>query len=453
MAMRNPTTLRHRLAANLSFLLLCLMLPSSLKTQTADPALVAEIAKIKAIDHHAHPLRVVRDGEPADNEYDALALEEMEPFPNPVRIRPGNPEYIGAWHALYGYAHNDMAETHVREMLEIKKRVMREQGDSYPMWVLDRLGIEIMFANRVAMGRGLVAPRFRWVSIVDPLLFPLSNEAARRENPDYRSFYAAEEKLLRRYLADSKVSSLPQTLEEYLSKVVTPTLERQKRDGAIAVKFEVAYLRSTDFAHVPLAAAKRVYARFIRVGEPPLAEYKQLQDFLFRYLAQECGRLGLPVHIHITDGAGSYYDIRNANPSMLDPVFNDPALRGTNFVIIHGGWPYTKVTAAYFGKPNVYADFSALTFLLYPRALSEILRDWLEFYPERVLFGTDAFPATPEMNWEETGWLSVTTGRQALAIALSEMMNDGEITRERALELARMVLRENAIKLYNLQTQ
>jgi predicted TIM-barrel fold metal-dependent hydrolase len=138
---------------------------------------------------------------------------------------------------------------------------------------------------------------------------------------------------------------------------------------------------------------------------------------------------------------------------MLDPVFNDPALRRTNFVIIHGGWPYTKVTAAYFGKLNVYADFSALTFLFYPRALSEILRDWLEFFPERVLFGTDAFPAMPEMNWEETGWLSVTTGRQALAIALTEMMNDGEITRERALELARMVLRENAIELYNLQTQ
>jgi hypothetical protein len=31
------------------------------------------------------------------------------------------------------------------------------------------------------------------------------------------------------------------------------------------------------------------------------------------------------------------------------------------------------------------------------------------------------------------------------------MMNDGEITRDRALELARMVLRENAIKLYGLQ--
>jgi hypothetical protein len=34
---------------------------------------------------------------------------------------------------------------------------------------------------------------------------------------------------------------------------------------------------------------------------------------------------------------------------------------------------------------------------------------------------------------------------------LTGMMNDGEITRERALELARMVLHDNAAKLYKLK--
>lgn len=445
--------MKYQIAAKLSCLLFCLLLPSPLKAQAADPALVVEIAKIKAIDNHAHPLRVVRDGEPPDNEYDALALEDMEAFPNPVRLRPENSEYIGAWRALYGYAHNDMSEAHVSQLLENKRCVMREQGDLYPAWVLDRLGIETMFANRVAMGRGLVGPRFRWVSIVDPLLFPLSNELARRANPDYRSFYAAEEKLLKRFMAASKVNRLPQTLDAYLSQVVTPTLDRQKREGAIAVKFEVAYLRPIDFAKGPKSVAASVYARYVKGGAPAATEYKQLQDFLFRYILREAGRLGLPVHMHISDGAGSYYDIRNANPDKFDTVFNDPELRKTNFVIIHGGFPYTAVTATYLGKPNVYADFSAMTFLLYPRALSKILRDWLEFFPEKILFGTDALPFSPAVSWEESGWLSATTGRQALAIALTEMMNDGEIKRERALELARMVLRENAIKLHNLKTQ
>lgn len=446
--------MRKRVIPTLLTILLLSFTPSSFYAQsTADPLLVAEIAKIKAVDNHAHPLRVVGEGEKPDNEYDALALEEMEPFPNPVRIRPDNPEYIGAWRALYGYKHNDLTEPHIRELLQIKQQVMRQRGDDYPAWVLDQLGIETMFANRVAMGRGLNPPRFRWVSIVDPLLFPLNNEAARRENPDYRSFFAAEQQLLKRYLAESKANRPPQTLDDYLSEVVSGTLERQKRSGAIAVKFEVAYLRTLEFSVVPKLVAKQVYGRYIKGGKPPSSEYKKLQDFLFRHIAKEAGRLGLAVHIHVSDGAGSYYSIRNANPQLLDSVFNDPSLRKTNFVIIHGGWPYTKVTAAYFGKPNVYADFSALAFLFYPRALSDILREWLEFFPERVLFGTDALPFAAEMNWEETAWLSTTTARQALAIALTDMMKDGEITRDRAIEIARMVLRGNAIKLYGLGSQ
>ena len=41
-------------------------------------------------------------------------------------------------------------------------------------------------------------------------------------------------------------------------------------------------------------------------------------------------------------------------------------------------------------------------------------------------------------------------GREALGIALTGMMRDGEVSRVRAQELARMVLRENARRLYGL---
>ena len=70
--------------------------------------------------------------------------------------------------------------------------------------------------------------------------------------------------------------------------------------------------------------------------------------------------------------------------------------------------------------------------------------------PEKVLFATDAYPFSEEMSWEEAGWVAATTGRQALGLALTEMMHDGEITRDRAIEIARMVLRDNARKLYRL---
>ena len=433
------------------FILLCgfVITVSNAQAQTtADAQLVDAIARIKAIDNHAHPLRYVAPGEKPDDEFDALPLDAIGPIPLPVRLNPGNLEFVQAWRDLYGYKHDDMSEAHVRELLQIKQRIATEQGDRFPVWALDQLGIETMFANRVAMGRGLGTPRFRWVSFVDALLFPLSNEAAKKSNPDYRGFYPGEERLLKRFLASAGLQALPTTLDAYLAKVVTATLEAEKRDGAIAVKFEAAYLRKLDFEEADIVSARRVYSRYVRGGEPSAADYKTLQDFLFRYIAHESGRLGLAVHIHAIGGAGAFYKQSGSNPLLLESVFNDQSLRKTNFVIIHGGYPFTKETAAMISKPNVYADFSAQTFLIYPRELSEVLRNWLEAYPDKILFGTDAFSFGPEVDWPEVAWLSNTTARQALALALTGMMNDHEITRAQAVDLARMVLRDNAVKLY-----
>ena len=434
------------------FFSLCFLLINgltrNLTAQTAaDPELVAEIAKIKAIDNHTHVTRMVGPGE-EDHEYDALPFELIEAFPTMLRYRPDNLEFIGAWRALFGYKYSDMSEAHVREVSDARKLKMGELGDAYPTWVLNQLGIETMLANRIAMGRGLTAPRFRWVSYIDALVFPLNNEAARRRNLDYRAFYPAEERLLKNYLAALKLNSLPSSFNDYLSKVVTPTLERQKRDGAVAVKFEIAYLRALDLYDANEKDAARIYERWVSGGEPPPADYKLLQDFLFRYASRQAGRLGLAVHIHVFDGGGGSYVQSGSNPALLDSAFNDPTLRKTNFVIVHGGYPHTKVTAGMLSKPNVWADFSAQDLLVYPRALSDILRNWLEYYPEKILFGTDASPTFPEIGWEETGWLATQTARQALALALTGMMNDGEITRDRAVKLATMVLRENAVKLY-----
>src|ERR1043166_3309990 len=262
-----------------------------------DPSLAEEIFRIRAIDHHAHPMRAPREGE-EDREFDALIPDVLEPAPLPVRLRPDNAEFIGAWRDFWGYAHDDMAEAHLREVDEARRRAAREQGDNYPAWVLDHLNIEVMFANRVAMGRGLTPQRFRWVAFDDALILPLSSAAVRKINPDYAAFYPGEDALLRRYLSDLKMTAVPATLREFTARVVTPTLEAQRRAGAVAVKFEAAYLRGLDFADASETEAARVYTRYARGGAPTAAEYKPLQDFLFRYVAREAGRLGLALHLH-----------------------------------------------------------------------------------------------------------------------------------------------------------
>lgn len=411
--------------------------------------IAADIARIRAIDNHAHPVRVTGAGE-QDREVDALPVDNMEPASDPLQLRPGAPGILEAWKALFAYPYGDMTAEHARESRSLKQRAMQEKGDGYPAWVLDQMGVEVMLANRVQMGRGIQPPRFRWVSFADALLFPLDNSLLAAKNSDRKTFFVDEDNLLRRYLTESGISQRPPELGKYLAAVVTPTLERHKQGGAIAEKFEAAYLRSLQFDKVERASADRVYKQFVSGGTPPDDQYKILQDYLFRYIATECGRLGMTVHLHTMAGAGSYFDVQGTNPLHLESVLNDPELRKTKFVMIHGGWPYTREITALLAKPNAYLDYSEQSLLLTPATLAVTLREWLEYVPEKVMFGTDAYPYSDELGWEESGWLAAHKGREALTLALSGMMRDGEISRDRALELANMVLRENARKLYGL---
>lgn len=425
---------------------LCLAACESPHGGQVDPQLAIEIGRLKAIDNHAHPMRVVSPNE-QDHEYDALPVAVMEPSPMPVRLDPATGDYRPGMRKMFDYRHEDMAEAHLRDYLAAKQKVMQQKGDNYANWALDQMGTDVMLANRVAMGRGLAPPRFRWVPFVDALMYPLNNQSLAQADPDRGRFFAAEEKLLRRDMTEDSLNTLPVKFDDYL-RFVTETLELQRRNGAVAEKFEAAYLRSLDFAATPKAEAERIYSIYNHSGLPTDGEYKALQDYLFRYMATECGRLGMPVHIHTEAGAGGYFHIGGTNPLLLESVFNDPSLRKTQFVIIHGGWPFTLQAEALLAKPNVWLDFSSLAYYLYPEAMADVLRGWLEFMPDKVLFGTDASPTTPAINWEETGYMAAQTGRLALGIALTKMLQADEITRDRAEEMARMVLRDNAKKLY-----
>ncbi len=425
-----------------------LLLAPVARSQSPDPQLLSEIQKIKAIDNHSHPPRVVAANE-TDDEFDALPCDPLEPSDPPTANRPENPQFLQAWKALWSYKYNDKSAAHIQELLATKKRIREQQGDNYPNWVLDHLGIETELANRIALGRGLTPPHFRWVPFDDALLFPLNNERLADATPDRKFFFSREKNLLLRYANDLGVAAMPATLDEYLEKIVTPELEKQKQQGAIAVKFEAAYLRSLDFEPAVHDDAAAVYAKYIHADTPATSDYTRLQDFLFRYIAAEAGRLNMPVHIHTGAGCGTYFNLYGSEPMRLESVFNDASLRKTKFVMLHGGsGPFTREIGYLLMKPNVYADFSEQTWMTSTRALSAVVRDWLEWYPEKVLFGTDLFPGKNEYDWEEIGYQTTQSAREALAIALTGMMQDNEIDHARALQLAHMVLHDNAAGLY-----
>jgi predicted TIM-barrel fold metal-dependent hydrolase len=416
-----------------------------------DPTLAAQIAAIPAIDNHAHPLLSPPDYA-TDRNFDALPVDTMEPYTDPVGMRPTLPALGAAWKALYNFDQQPPLDaTGLKHLEELRAQVRQQQGAAYSTYILDKANIGTMLANRVAMGTGVQPPRFRWVPYADTLLFPLDNSGLAAATPDRQQFFPLEDKLRAQYLQQVGLKALPSTLDAYLKQVVTPILEQQKANGAVAEKFEIAYLRSFGFDDVPQPEAARVYALWRNRTSPDPAQYKRLQDFLFRYIAAECGRLNMPVHLHTISGGGGYFSIAGDNPLLLEPLFNDPRLRKTSFVLLHGGWPFIHEIGALLQKPNVYLDLSQQSLMISPRTMSQWLREWLELYPEKVLYGTDAYPYSPSMGWEETAYIANRNIRQSLGIALTGMLRDDEITPTRAAELARMVLRGNAESLYQLQ--
>ncbi len=397
-------------------------------TQSArvDPQIAAEIAKIKAVDNHAHPVRPTLEGEAPDMEYDALPVENLEPQSDQLLLRPNAPDLLDAHKQIFGGKKSD---------------AMKKYGRDYATHVLDELNIDTMLANRVALGPGLPSPRFLWVPFADALMYPLPTDPI-AVNSDRKAFFALEDKLLRRYYAESGVAAKPATLDDYLTHVVRATLERHKAAGAVAEKFEMAYLRALDIGNPAKADAEKYYA----TGN---GDYKALQDYIFRFIATECGRLGMAVHFHTGAGGGGYFNVAGSNPMLLEPLFDDPALRKTTFVMLHGGWPFEHEMTGLLTKPNVYFDFSAQTVVNSPHAVAQAMRGWFEYVPEKVMYATDAYPfAPPDAGWEEFAYAADRRGREALGIALTDMMRDGDISRDRAVELARWALRDNARKLY-----
>jgi predicted TIM-barrel fold metal-dependent hydrolase len=413
-----------------------------------DSALAAYIAGIRAIDAHAHPMLPLAPGAPADTDFDTLPLDGIPPFGFQHRLSLDDPIWRRAQDALYRVPSAASDSVYRASLRALADRARTERGARFPLWALDQAGVEVMLANRVAMGSGLDHPRFRWVTFVDALMLPLDTRAEAAQTPDTRALYPKEATLLRRYLRDLHVAQLPATLDAYVRDVVVPTLERQRAAGAVAVKFEAAYLRPLDFDDPDSALARRVYARYVRGGAPTHTEYKALEDHLFRAITREAGRRGMAVQIHVLETFGGFYRSAGAAPHLLEPAFNDSTLRGTNFVIVHGGWPLVDETLGLLAKPNVYADISMMDVVQSPTVLAGVLRKWLGEYPDKVLYGSDAFDGGAEQGWEQVAWVGSTTARRALAIALTGMLRDGEITRERAESLARMVLRENALTAY-----
>jgi len=403
--------------------------------------LLPQIEKIQAFDHHAHP------GYADDPDVDAMAAP-----PNAsesLRTRDDNPELAAAAKALFGYPYNDLSPEHSKWLLNKKTELKKQlSGTTYFNSILDKINIESSVANRAMMPDYLDAKRFPWVFFADSFMWPFNNERETGRNPDEGVFIPLQEKMLHRWMQQVSVTKLPASFADYLS-FISRVLEGNSRRGGIAMKFEVAYFRPMSFSDPTSSQAEDVYRRYITGGIPTEKEYRTFQDYIFRYLVQEGGRLHLPVHIHTAIGIGDYFNLSQSNIMSLETVLRDPRYASTTFVMIHGGYPLEREAIWLAAMKNVYLDSSFGELAQYPSEFKHTLKMWLETFPDKITFGTDCFPYNQVLGAEESYWLGAYSSRTALAAALAEMISEGEVTESRALELAHAYLHDTAVKLYN----
>src|SRR5882762_3730165 len=401
--------------------------------------LLKQINRIPIYDNHSHVTF------PDDSDMDAMASPPDES--TVLRLRDSNPEFVAAAKALFSYPYDDFKPEHAKWLIDKKKAAEAAGGTAYWDRILDKMNIETCLANRVALAPYLNPKRFHWVFFVDSFLFPFDNHGQIAKNGDMVVYIPLQEKVLQRYMKQESVNSLPADLAGYESFVRQALADNQKK-GGVAMKFEAAYFRTLFFGDPPREKAEAIYAQFRASGVPSEDDYRTFQDYIFRVLLDQAGRLRLPVHFHSAVGIGDYFSLRNGTPLNLENVLRDPRYSHVNFVLIHGGYPYTLDMIWLTAAKNVYADSSLMGYYIYPSELKNILKQWISLYPEKIMFGSDAFPFNNAVGAEETFWLAARSARAAVAAALAELVAEGAFNEEKAFELARLYLHDNAAKLY-----
>jgi len=402
--------------------------------------LLKQIDAIPMYDNHAHP------GFADDSDLDAMAAPPDES--STLRLSDDNPEFVAAAKALFQYPYDDFKPEHAKWLADKKKAAEAAGGSAYFDQLLDKLNVDICLANRAMMAPYLDTKRFHWVFFGDSFFYPFDNSALTASTPDMGVYVPLQEKMLSRFKKQEGSERLPADLAGYEEFVRRTMADNQQKHGGVAIKFEAAYFRSLKFTDPPREHAEAVYKKYRAGGVPTAGEYTQFQDYIFRVMVDQAGKLRLPMHFHTAVGIGDYFSLHNGSVLNLENVVRDPRYKNVTFVLVHGGWPYEKEAALMTAVKNVYLDTSFQSEILYPSQFKDALKQLLTLFPNKMMYGSDAFPFNDSLGAEESMWLAARTTRTALAAALAELVDEGAISEARALELARNYLHDNAARLY-----
>jgi predicted TIM-barrel fold metal-dependent hydrolase len=215
---------------------------------------------------------------------------------------------------------------------------------------------------------------------------------------------------------------------------------------AVAVKSQNAYSRDIDYRKVEPDAVRDLFQR--RIENKPLddGQRKDLEDHLFWRAVDTATRHNLPVKLHT-----GYYAGENYMP--LSRLINNPgsacelcgASPETRFVFMHIAYPYYEdLIAVAKHYSNAHLDM-CWAWIINPVGAKDFLKKYLVTAPANKIltFGGDYIPVEPVLG-------HAMIARRGIALALSELVEEGWLKLSDAMELIDPIMHGNARKIFNL---
>ncbi len=243
---------------------------------------------------------------------------------------------------------------------------------------------------------------------------------------------------LKRLLEES--ASYTELLRSYQEAVETAV----RRDGFVGVKAHLA--EEVGFGVEPVSKIEAETA-FGPAKKGDSEAYKKLYVALFTATLLQGQELGFPIHLHsgITGGVWNG-PISNADPFLLVPLLKRPEFLQSKVVLLHGAHPWIMHAAAVaHALPHVWVDMGWTTPWISLR-LVECYREIVGMAPlSKVMIGSGGH-GTPEI-----AWLAAVTAKIALREVLGDAVRLGLMAESQAERVGRMILHDNAARLYGLQ--
>ena len=219
---------------------------------------------------------------------------------------------------------------------------------------------------------------------------------------------------------------------------------------ASALKIPIAYYRSLSFPDRSRGEIEPLFNQLLNSGWernvslPALEQLRAIQDYLVNFSIRQCARYDLTVKFHTGLQEGNANTIRNSRASLLSNLFfKYPKVR---FDIYHISYPYQEELVTLVKNfPNVAVDFCWM-WIVNPAAGRRALSDFLDSVPANKIHGFGG-----DFIFIEGSYGHAVMAKDSIARVLTEKVNEGSMTVERACQIARWILRDNPIRWFGLK--